>query len=154
MANTKALAYDNGLVIDVDAGPSRTWATSHGTYIAGRAVLDETDAVAADMEAKWGCGRLRLLVSPELREKFDRQRVLFNQAVWHGQDLEQVRRESLRMVKAWQALDQAATEAGERPVDPTAIETVLPDGTVAVIVPDGMAYVPQADGRRMAVYTA
>ena len=43
------------------------------------------------MEAKWGCDRLRLLVGPELREKFDRQRYLLNQAIWHG-DLEAVRR--------------------------------------------------------------
>jgi hypothetical protein len=36
------------------------------------------------MERKWGCDRLRLLVSTEMREKFDRQRYLFDAAVWHG----------------------------------------------------------------------
>ena len=64
------------------------------------------------MEAKWGCDRLRLLVGPELREKFDRQRYLFNQAIWHG-ELEAVRREANRMVVAWQTLDRAATAAGK-----------------------------------------
>jgi hypothetical protein len=83
---------------------SRKWAGSHGTYIAGRAYMDEADHTAIQMEAKWGCDRLRLLVGPELREKFDRQRYLFNQAIWHG-ELEDVRRESMRMVKAWLALD-------------------------------------------------
>ncbi len=61
------------------------WQRSHGTHIAGRAYLDEADLTASEMEGKWGCGRLRLLVSPELREKFDRQRYLLNQAVWHGE---------------------------------------------------------------------
>ena len=36
------------------------------------------------MEDKWGNGRLRLLVSTELREKFDRQRYLLNMAVTNG----------------------------------------------------------------------
>jgi ectoine hydroxylase-related dioxygenase (phytanoyl-CoA dioxygenase family) len=63
-----------------------------------------------------GNREVRLLVSEELREKFDRQRLLYNQAVWHG-DLEDVRPQSKRMVKAWRALDKAAEEAGAaRPV--------------------------------------
>src|SRR5258708_6557656 len=88
-----------------------SWARSAGTYIAGRAYLDGADETAAEMEAKWGCDRLRLLVGPELREKFDRQRYLLNQAIWHG-ELEEVRRESNRMVAAWLALDRAAESAG------------------------------------------
>jgi hypothetical protein len=65
-----------------DARP-RTWADTPGTYIAGRANIDGADAVAIEMERKWGCDRLRLLVSTELREKFDRQRFLLNQAICH-----------------------------------------------------------------------
>ena len=41
------------------------------------------------------------------REKFDRQRYLVNQAIWHG-ELEDVRRETGRMVNAWLALDRVA----------------------------------------------
>lgn len=152
----------------VDGTPTRLWATTHGTYIAGRAWIDEADVVALEMERKWGIGRLRLLVGPELREKFDRQRLMFNQAVWHGQDLEQVRRESQRMATAWRALDRAVTEVGKRPVPAEFVECPLPDGSVAVIVPDnapvevmqfdGRYNAPgeavQVDGRSVSVWTA
>ena len=49
--------------------------------IAGKAHLDGVDALAAEMERKWGCDRLRLLVAADLREKFDRQRYFLNQAI-------------------------------------------------------------------------
>lgn len=122
--------------------PSRTmmatensWARSPGTYIAGRAYLDGADETAAEMEAKWGCDRLRLLVPPELREKFDRQRYLLNQAIWHG-ELEAVRREAGRMVAAWLALDRVAVAAGKDLLAPAVWEVALADGSVAAIVPD------------------
>jgi hypothetical protein len=105
MSKTKFAVNEPGAPV------TRKWAATHGTYISGRAYVDEADATAMEMERRWGCGRLRLLVGPELREKFDRQRLLFNQAIWHGREVEDVKRESLRMVKAWLALDKAATEA-------------------------------------------
>lgn len=129
------------------------WARSHGTYIAGRAYIDGADETAAEMEAKWGCDRLRLLVPPELREKFDRQRYLFNQAVWHG-ELEQVRLESGRMVNAWMALDRAAESAGKPKLNPVVWEVGLADGSVAAIVSDdAQAHAVIAEGRKVAVYT-
>lgn len=145
----------------------RSWARSNGTYIAGRAYLDEAGQTAAEMEAKWGADRLRLLVGPELREKFDRQRYLLNQAIWYG-ELEQVRRESMRMVTAWLVLDKAATAAGKAPLSPQVWEIALGDGSVAAIVPtnddahavnaNGLPVVVpgSADhiaGRQVAVYT-
>lgn len=129
------------------------WARTNGMYIAGRAYLDEADQTAAQMEAKWGCGRLRLLVAPELREKFDRQRYLLNQAVWHG-ELEAVRTQSSRMVKAYEFLDRTATEAGKRPLDSLVWETTTPDGTVIAIVPDNThGHRVIADGRKVVVYS-
>lgn len=131
----------------------RSWARGHGTYIAGRAYIDGADETASEMEAKWGADRLRLLVGPDLREKFDRQRYLLNQAIWHG-DLEQVRREAGRMVKAWQALDREATAAGKIPLAPQVWETTLEDGSVAAIVPSNdHAHAVVAEGRQVAVYT-
>jgi hypothetical protein len=129
------------------------WSRSHGTYIAGRAAIDAADLAATAMETKWGAGRLRLLVAADLREKFDRQRYLFNTAIQHG-DLEAVRRESTRMVTAWQALDRAATAAGQTPLAPKVWEVALDDGSVAAIVPDDQhAGAVVADGRQVAVYT-
>lgn len=131
----------------------RAWAQAHGTYISGQAYIDEADKLAAAMETKWGCDRLRLLVGPELREKFDRQRYLFNQAIWHGQ-LEDVRREASRMANAWRALDKAAEQVGAKRLDPQVMEVVLADGRVAAIVPDNdHARLVIAEDRRMDVYT-
>lgn len=131
----------------------KTWARSPGEYIAGRAYIDGADETASEMEAKWGCDRLRLLVGPELREKFDRQRYLLNQAIWHG-ELESVRREAGRMVVAWQALDRAASAAGKPRLSPVVWEVALEDGTVAAIVPDdAQAHAVVGEGRQVAVYT-
>lgn len=142
-----------GEVSAVPAADQRAWARSHATYISGRAYLDEADKWAADMETKWGCGRLRLLVPSELREKFDRQRYLLNRAVWHG-ELEDVRRESGRMVNAWKALDQTAEAAGAGKLDLRVMEVVLDNGAVAAIVPDNdHARLVRAEDRRMDVWT-
>ena len=134
-------------------GSTTSWSRSHGTYIAGRAYIDEADQMAIAMETKWGAGRLRLLVTPELREKFDRQRYLLNASIWHG-DLEAVRREAKRMVTAWLVLDNAASAAGKPPISPLVWEVALRDGTVAAIVPsDDHARVVIAEGRAVVVYT-
>jgi hypothetical protein len=134
-------------------GSPNSWARTPGTYISAQAHIGGVDHVAVTMEAKWGVGRLRLLVSPELREKFDRQDYLLNQAIWHG-DVEDVRREAARMTTAWQALDRAAEDAGSAKLNPVVWEVALADGTVAAIVRDASeARAVTADGRRLAVYT-
>ena len=134
----------------------RLWANSHGTYIAGQAAVDGADSVAAEMEARWGVDRLRLLVALELREKFDRQRYLYNQAIWHG-ELIDVQTHAARMTKAWQALDTAATANGKQPLDAMVWEVTVGDGenaTVAAIVQDGhQAHKVIAEGRAVVVYT-
>jgi len=128
-------------------------AMSYGTYIAGQAHIDTTDQVAAEMEAKWGCGRLRLLVTAELAEKFDRQRYLWNQAIWHG-DLEAVRTQSTRMIAAWRKLDQVAAAAGQQPLSPKVWEMTLADGTVMALVQNNTdAHAVVAQGRQVAVYS-
>jgi hypothetical protein len=133
-------------------GGSHSWARTNGTYISGRAYIDGADETACEMEAKWGADRLRLLVSPELREKFDRQRYLFNQAIWHG-ELEDVRRESGRMVNAWVALDRAATEAGKERLSPKVWEIAVEGRAVAIVPTDHDAAAVNADGRELTVYT-
>lgn len=131
----------------------RSWARTNGTYIAGRSYIDGVDETASEMEAKWGADRLRLLVAPEWREKFDRQRYLTNQAIWHG-DLEQVRTQTARMTAAWFKLDALATEAGKAPLAPQVWEIPLADGSVAAIVPTHEhARLVVAEDRQLAVYT-
>ena len=87
------------------------WDRTHGTYVAGRSHLDGVDTLATAMEAYWGCGRLRLLVGQELRERFDRQRYRLGSAIRNG-DLETLRQECIRMTAAWKALDTAAKASG------------------------------------------
>jgi hypothetical protein len=128
----------------------RRWDATHGEYIAGRAHLDGVDAMAVAMEAKWGNGRLRLLVTPELREKFDRQRYLLNGAINHG-DLAAVIREATRMTTAWRTLDTAAEQAGANKLPLGVLEVTLEDGSVVAIAQDYDSRL--AKGRAVAVYT-
>jgi hypothetical protein len=134
-------------------GSPKSWSNTHGTYLAGQAAIDGADAMAITMEQKWGAGRLRLLVDVSLRERFDKQRFLYNSAVWHG-DLLAVQNESRRMVSAWVALDRAAEAAGASVLSYDVWEVALPDGTVAAIVPvQAAAQYVTKEGRRMVVYT-
>jgi hypothetical protein len=112
--------------------------------------------LVVEFETKWGCGRLRLLVGPELREKFDRQRYLWNQAIWYG-ELEDVRGQAERMCNAWRFLDMQAVALNVPPADERSLEVTLNDGTVAVICADpsvAAKVLDQAlDERRKQVWT-
>jgi hypothetical protein len=145
------MAMDKGQA--VKAVEQAGWHASYGTYLSGRAALDGVDALATEMERKWGCDRLRLLLSDETREKFDRQRVKLNHAIRSG-ELIDIQREAARMTLAWHVADTEATMRNALPLAPNAWEVVLPDGSVAVLVqgnPEANAVLAQ--GRQLAVYT-
>lgn len=116
----------------VRPGPA-PWQASYGTYLTGHEAIEDMQMIASQMEDKWGKGRLRLLVPADLREKFDRQRYLTNQAVWLG-ELEDVKQQTKRMINAWQALDKQATLSGAeiKPVEQW--EALLDDGTTLIVV--------------------
>lgn len=123
-------------------------------YLTGRSHLDAVDALATEMERRWGIGRLRLLVDADLREKFDRQRKLFYDAVREG-DSETLERECKRMSAAWRRLDQVAAEAGHKHLDPEVWETHDPaTGEVILICRDNIdaAHVVRS-GRASVVYS-
>jgi hypothetical protein len=125
----------------------------NAVYLEGRAHIDGVDQLAMEMERTWGAGRLRLLVDAEWREKFDRQRVKLNKAVWEG-DLEDVCRETSRMASAWRKLHALATDLGASQQSPQVWETVLDDGRVVAIVQTiSEAHTVAADGRRVDVYS-
>jgi len=129
------------------------WQTTVGMFISGQAEVDELDLVAIEMERRWGCGRLRLLVDVVLREKFDRQRYLLNQALWHG-ELQDVITQARRMIAAWRALDRAAEAAGKAELDTEVWEVAMPSGAVAAIVRDPhQAGKVAAQDRAVRVYT-
>lgn len=109
--------------------------------------------LAAEMDDYWGVDRLRLLVPVELREKFDRQRHLYTHALWNG-DLEELRAQARRMIKAWRVLDQVARDGGKTPLSAHVWEVALADGTVAAIVQNNdQARLVSAEGRCLQVYT-
>lgn len=139
---------------ELTGAPTRAWANNNAQWIAGRAAIDEVDVIAHRLEQEWGAGRLRLLVNTDLREKFDRQRYLFNQAVWHG-TLEDVRREAARMVKAWQAAERAALSSGAPKLSEAVWEVAGEEtGKVFALVRDAAdARAVQAEGRAVSVYT-
>lgn len=107
--------------------------------------LRPLDRVAVEMEAKWGVGRLKRLVSPELAAKFGSAQDRLNKAI-QANDGEEVAKRASVMIRGWQTLDAAATEAGC---------DALPLRTVGV-VHDGRPYVvawDKADVHKAAVLT-
>ena len=143
--------------VPVSQRPSMPWATTPSFYIAGKESLDEADHLGVTLDRYWGIGRLRLLVNGPLREKFDRQKYLFHQARWEG-TLEDVKRESARMIKAYEALDASAKDLKASPVDDSVWELSVDQGmfkgTVIAIVKNEEAVAKvRADGRHTIVYT-
>lgn len=135
-----------------DDHPNR-WDHSHGTYLVGQAAIDGADHVAIEAENYWGAGRLRLLVDVTLREKFDRQRYRYSQAIQSG-ELIDVQREAARMALAWKTLDKTARAAGHYRKPPEIWETTLSDGTVIALVQDLAASREViTEGRQVALYT-
>ncbi len=117
-----------------------------------KAVIDGVDHVAVEMENEWGVGRLRLLVGDDMRERFDRQAQLFNEAIITN-DAKAVRRHGEGMRKAWQALDQYASECRFCPIEPFAWEVNGPDGIIAVVRTNPEAYAIVREGRAVEVWT-
>ena len=143
--------------VPVSTRPKMPWATTPGMYLAGKEALDAADALGVEMDRKWGVGRLRLLVNGQMREKFDRQRYLMAQSRWEG-TLEDVKRESQRMVTAYNALDAAATAAKAAPVDAQVWEVVVPSGmlkgsVLAIVKNDEAMAKVAAEGRNVIVVT-
>jgi hypothetical protein len=126
---------------------------STGEHDAISSVVAGVDETARQQEAKWGVGRLELLVSNELREKFRRQLRRFNDAITE-QDVHQIRQAGAAMQRGWEALDEAATEAGAEPLKENMWEILLPDGRVVAFCQDNMnAYAVFRAGRNVDVWT-
>ncbi len=134
-----------------------SWSATQGGFLAGQEAIDTLDLVALECERKFGAGRLRLLVPEELRTRFDSQRKKTDDAITKG-ELEDVLRESRRMILAWQTLDKVASENPANFLPATIFEIAMEDGTVLQIVKESsMAGMQAAEnvqqGRRVAMYT-
>lgn len=96
--------------------------------------VDKLDQVSIDYEARWGCGRLPLLASPDMALKWDRQWRKLDDAII-GRNLHLVRDLVEGCIRAWAALESAALAAGHKPIAPESWEVRHPDsGAVYRIV--------------------
>ena len=116
--------------------PSSEDAATLAAYVAG------VDRAAVEMETKWGMDRLPMLVSDDLRAKFNRQAASWSEAVAAAYDADRVTGAQMQAVtvkaaamqRAWAALDAFAEEAGHRAIAPWVWEARLHDGSVAAVV--------------------
>lgn len=96
--------------------------------------LEPLDRVAVEMEGKWGVGRLPRLVTPDMAAKFASARQKLDEAI-RANDLEAVVSKAAVVIRGWQALDKAATEAGHKTY-PEAVWSKQHRGTKYTIVLD------------------
>ena len=90
-----------------------------------RSLTDGLDHLAKQMETKWGVDRLPLLVSDQLRAAFYQQKDLLDEALTSG-DLTLIDIQVGGMKRAWEALDQAATQSGQPILSADIWEVKLP----------------------------
>jgi len=96
------------------------------------AALKPLDRAAFKMERKWGVGRLPYLVDPDLAQKFTNTKLKLDNAI-DGNDREKVAHAADQMIRAWRALDAAATEAGVDPRPDTVWEVRRAGKPVTVV---------------------
>lgn len=127
-----------------------------------KAYIDGVDATVRQAEAKWGIGRLPMLVDNDFRAKFYRQQAKWRAALETAYDakictsgmMEAVKASSAAMGRAWGAIEASAVEAGHKPIAPDIWEIALKDGRlVAFVQTSAEAGAVIADGRHVVVYT-
>jgi len=118
MQNAVSELAENGgneaMAINPNKKPDRL--TNHldvGDVVAGRiyAAMQPVDQMAIVMEGRWGVGRLERIVSVDTASRFGAAREKLNQAI-DANDADLVTAKASVMVRAWQALDKEATDAG------------------------------------------
>lgn len=96
--------------------------------------LEPLDRIAVEMEGKWGVGRLSRLVTPDMAAKFSSAREKLDEAI-RANDLDAVVAKASVLIRGWQALDKAATEAGHK-THPEAVWSSRRGGKVYTICLD------------------
>ena len=113
--------------------------------------LHRYDDEVSKVERKWGVDRLIWVVGGNLRDRFEKQMDLLNEAIDKMQDVEHQVDVTLRGVAA---LEQAAIAAGVQPLGGEWIEGKMPDGRVLAVVPnDYEVSRVKRDNREMVVYS-
>ncbi len=78
--------------------------------------LRPLDALAVEMDERWGADRLIELVSAETAAKFGAAKAKLDQAI-DGNDAVEVAKRAAVMMRGWRALDAEAVSAGRKPLE-------------------------------------
>jgi hypothetical protein len=103
-----------------------------------QATLEHLDAVAEEMEAKWGVDRLPHLVGKDLREKFLAQQAYTDSAIAAHDHTTIPAAEA--MERAWRTLDTVAMADGQLTAIHRVWQTTMPDGRVLAVAKDRRSY--------------
>ena len=79
--------------------------------------LKPLDALASDLESKWGRDRLIELVSPETASKFSTAKAKLDASIAYNDPQDVIRRVNV-MMRGWQALEKEAIKNGHKPFPP------------------------------------
>lgn len=101
--------------------------------------LQHLDAVAHEMEIKWGVDRLPTLVDADLAAKFTAQAKLVDDAIAGGRR-EEIELRAEGMIRAWQALDTVAEARGALPMFKLVWDGRLSDGRRVALVREDSGY--------------
>ena len=121
-------------------------------YSLAKAILDGVDHAISTAERTWGVGRLRLLVSDELRARWDRQWLAWCRAV-ESSDVAAIQKQGGAVRRAVTALEAEARAGGQQPLTPEVWETRHDDRVVVVCRTSAEAGVVAREGRAAEVWT-
>jgi hypothetical protein len=79
-----------------------------------RAAVNSVDAVARELEMKWGIGKLEELAPPNLAIKFEQARQNFSEAC-QLDDSDYLVQKANNLITGWRKLETTAIEAGHKP---------------------------------------
>ena len=79
--------------------------------------MKPVDAIASELELRWGTGKLETLVTPETAAKFESARAKLDVAIFN-RDPELVIQRAGVMVRGWKALEAEALRLGHKPMPP------------------------------------
>lgn len=113
--------YDADAIGKDDYVPMQGW-----QYDQINGALKPLDAVASDIELRWGKGRLETLVCAETAAKFEAARAKLDVAL-QDKDVALVIQRAGVMQRGWAALEKEAMEAGHKPAPPELWYATAPD---------------------------
>jgi hypothetical protein len=117
------------------------------------AALVGLDAVAVELERKWGVGRLLTLCRDNARLSFRKGWTSYHKAAVVG-DHERMVAIIPGLIRLWRIADAQATEDGHQPLTPDVWEAWLPDGRVLAIArTNAEAIAVQRSGRATVAYS-